>query len=171
MDTSDKTNWFIIGAGILIILIGGWWVVTRTGSQTGSPTTATTSSTTGTSSNASGSSTTTGNPSAVSTGEAVSVGDQPAGSFVVAASATLTQMGWLAVRDQDGRVLGAARLEPGTHEAVQIPLLRNTTTGDKYQVLIYIDDGDKEFDLHKDTLVTNADGSVAGAAFTALNGD
>ena len=170
MNTSDKTNWFIIGAGVLIVLVGGWWVMTNNGSQIGTPT-ATTTAPSDTSSVPAANSGVAGTPSTVLNGEAVSVGDQPAGSFTSVTSATLTSMGWLAVRDQDGRVLGAARLEPGTYEAVQIELLRNTVSGEEYQVLIYIDDGDKQFDLHKDTLVTNADGSVAGAAFTALYGD
>lgn len=104
-------------------------------------------------------------------GNAVSVSDQPAGSFVTIASATLPQTGWVAVRDAAGKTLGAKRLDAGTAEAVQVPLLRNTVTGEKYQVLLYTDDGDKTFDLHKDTLVTNSDGTVAGASFTALNGD
>jgi hypothetical protein len=104
-------------------------------------------------------------------GEAVSVGDQPAGSYVMVKSVTLPQMGWVAVRDSSGRTLGAARFEAGTYSAVQVPLLRNTVSGEHYQVLLYIDDGDKVFDLHKDTLVMNADGSVAGTTFTALNGD
>lgn len=86
-------------------------------------------------------------------------------------SATLSQTGWVAVRDSGGRVLGAARLDAGVHEAVQIPLLRNTVSGEHYQVLLYTDDGDKAFDLHIDALVMNSDGSIAGAAFTALNGD
>jgi len=104
-------------------------------------------------------------------GEAVSAGDQPAGSIVVVKSVTLSELGWVAVRDSNGRILGATRVDVGAHEAVQVELLRNTTTGEHYQVLLYTDDGDKAFDLHKDTIVTNSDGSVAGAAFTALNGD
>jgi hypothetical protein len=40
-----------------------------------------------------------------------------------------------------------------------------------YQVLVYVDDGDKSFDLHKDTLVMSSDGAVSGAMFSALHGD
>jgi hypothetical protein len=33
--------------------------------------------------------------------------------------------------------------------------------------LVYVDDGDKQFDLHKDILVTGGDGTVAGDVFSA----
>ena len=82
--------------------------------------------------------------------------------------ASLVQIGWIAVRDGNGRTLGAGRFEPGVHADVEVPLLRTTEAGQSYQALIYVDDGDKEFDLHKDILVTKDDGSVAGDIFSAL---
>jgi len=99
------------------------------------------------------------------------VRDQPAGSFVVVASATLPQDGWIAVRDGNGRTLGAGWFAAGRHTAVQVPLLRNTQSGQTYQALVYSDNGDRVFDLHADTLVMNSDGSIAGASFAATNGD
>ena len=86
---------------------------------------------------------------------------------VAVASAKLAEMGWIAVRDNGGRALGAARLEAGAHAAVTVPLLRGTTEGERYQVLIYVDDGDRAFDLYKDSLVMNASAGVVGATFTA----
>jgi len=76
-------------------------------------------------------------------------------------------VGWIAVRDSNGRTLGAGRFEAGTHSNVEVPLLRTTLTGQSYQVLIYVDDGDRVFDLHSDILVTRSDGSVAGDVFSA----
>lgn len=86
---------------------------------------------------------------------------------VTVKSATFAQVSWLAVRDVDGRTLGAGRFEPGTHTDFEVPLLRATTAGGRYQVLIYVDDGDKAFNLHQDILVMRADGSVAGDVFSA----
>jgi hypothetical protein len=103
----------------------------------------------------------------VTAGESVNVSDQAAGSAVRVAMVTLSQRGWLAARDSSGKILGAARFEPGSNTGVSIPLLRPTVSGEKYQVLVYIDDGDNSFDLHKDTLVMNADGSVARTTFSA----
>ncbi len=100
-------------------------------------------------------------------GDAVVVLDQFAGSVVKIASVTLPQLGWVAVRDSKGWVLGAGRFVAGTSENVEVILLRGTVAGESYQVLLYNDDGDKEFDLHKDSLVMNADASVAGTTFTA----
>ncbi len=160
----------IIGALLLIILLGGgWWVwCTKNAAGLKGTPAATTSVPSAGNNTPSGAVAT---PMTTVSGEAVSVDDQPAGSFVSVGSVTLSQVGWAAVRDSGGHVLGAARLEPGTNTGVQIPLLRNTVSGERYQVLVYIDDGDKQFDLHKDILVTNSDGSIAGAIFTALHGD
>jgi hypothetical protein len=172
MDMNDTGNRVIAGIVVVLIVIGAWYLGTTFKASSGKKTATTSTSTQNAPSTSSASASANANPQNVTvSGSAVSVKDQPAGSVVVVASATLPQMGWVAVRDADGKTLGAARLDAGTHEAVQVPLLRNTETGQKYQVLLYIDDGDKMFDLHKDTLVMNADGSVEGATFTALNGD
>jgi hypothetical protein len=104
----------------------------------------------------------------VSSGETVTVQDQAAGPSVSVASVTLNQMGWVAIRDADGRVLGAARFDAGTYANVSVPLLRATVAKSSYQVLLYIDDGDRQFDLHKDILITGADGGVAGTTFKTL---
>lgn len=172
MTFSERTYQISIGVLVLIILVGGWWALDKKGlpmkdgASTGPDTTQQNANTANDTSNTKQSVAAT-SPIEVS-GDAVSVQDQPAGSVVSVASATVPQTGWVAVRDENGRVLGAARLEAGSHALVQVELLRATETGGRYQVLLYVDDGDKVFDLHKDTLVINADGSVSGAAFTAL---
>ena len=178
---NDTGNRVIVGIIVVLLIIGAWYLgsMYKPGSTTGSMSTSTdmTSSSTDTTGNTQTGHTnntgTTNNSSANMNvgGKALSVQDQPAGSFVVVSSATLPQAGWVAVRDASGRTLGAAWLSAGTHQAVQVPLLRNTVAGGTYQVLIYSDNGDKVFDLHGDTLVMNSDGSVAGASFSATNGD
>ena len=177
MDMKDTGNRIIIGIVAALVVIGAWYLgtsfkpssMTKTDTDTTVSGSVTTDTTTGTGST--NTSSTSGAAQVMVGGEAVTVGNQPAGSFVSVSSVTIAQTGWVAVRDASGHVLGAARVDAGTHTAVQVPLLRNTETGGSYQVLLYADDGDKVFDLHKDTLVMNADGSVAGASFSALNGD
>jgi len=178
MDLNDTGNRVIAGIVVVLLLIGAWYLGTthKVGSSMGWSSTGTTT-TTADSSASNTAQTTTGTNSTVSAadmqvgGGAITVSDQPAGSFVVVKSVTLAQPGWVAIRDAAGKTLGAGYFAAGTQTAVQVPLLRNTTSGEKYQALIYADDGDRTFDLHKDTLVMNSDGSVAGASFTATNGD
>lgn len=155
-----NTNVIIGGIVILIVLVAGWWFTSRPTSE----------GSVGTTTTGSGSTTSAGglNPSMVETGEAVTVRDQAAGESVAVASVTLTQNGWVAVRDSDGRVLGAARFDAGTWSDVSVPLLRATVTSSPYQVLLYVDDGDRQFDLYKDILITDASGGVAGTTFKTL---
>jgi hypothetical protein len=172
MNMNDTGNRVIAGVVIVLLVIGAWYLGTTFKPATGTKVTmATSTSGTNIGSSTNASTNTTGTTPAGATltvsGGAVSVKDQPAGSSVLVSSVTLAQLGWVAVRDSSGRTLGAALFGAGTYSAVQVPLLRNTVSGEHYQVLLYADDGDKVFDLHKDTLVMNADGTVAGTTFTA----
>lgn len=171
---NDTGNRVIAGIVVVLLVIGAWYLGTSFKPSTATKTTtgiSTSATTAGTSSDTKTTTATSGATAVQVSGSAVTVKDQPAGSYVMVASVTLPQMGWVAVRDAEGRTLGAGRFDAGTYSAVQVPLLRNTVSGERYQVLLYIDDGDKVFDLRKDTLVMNSDGSVAGTNFTALNGD
>jgi len=103
----------------------------------------------------------------MATGDSVSVSSQGAGMSVTVASVSLSQPGWIAIRDNTGRTLGAALFPAGTHADVSVPLLRATQAGQRYQALLYFDDGKKSFDLHTETLVENSDGSIAGTTFSA----
>jgi len=177
---NDTGNRVIAGVVVVLIVIGAWYLGTSLKPTSGTSTTIDTSTTgssvdgsynTGANTGTTGTGTMSDTGTVKVSGEAITVSDQPAGSYVMVSSVTLPQMGWVAVRDSSGHTLGAARFDAGTYSAVQVPLLRNTTSGEHYQVLLYVDDGDKVFDLHKDTLVMNSDGSVAGATFSAVNGD
>ena len=175
MKLSERTYQAIIAVLVLIILILGWQVFS--GGTVKLPSTATTTSeSTGGSSmsgsnesgSMSGSSSSSGRVPVVAGGEeSVSIANQAAGMEVAVASVTLSQPGWIAVRDSNGRTLGAAWFDTGTHTAVSVPLLRETTSGGSYQALLYVDNGDHQFDLSADTLITNSDGSVPGTTFSA----
>lgn len=101
-----------------------------------------------------------------SMGETVTVEDQAAGKSVEISDMTITRKSWVAVKDTEGTILGAG-LFPAGATTGEIPLLRATKAGQRYEVLIYVDDGDKVFNLHKDMVVTAADGSPVSAAFSA----
>lgn len=167
MDKISGTNWMIIGIVVVLLISGGWWLMNRETAMTpeienesseevstdnSSPTVPVTPSAGG---------------SITSNEEAVSVPDQASGEQVTVSSVKFSAPGWVAVRDDRGWTLGASRFEAGIHTNVTVKLLRGTTAGERYQVLLYIDDGDGAFDLEKEILVTRNDGSVAGAIFTA----
>jgi hypothetical protein len=101
-----------------------------------------------------------------SMGETVYATDQKAGNSVAIDSMSLTRKSWIAIKDTKGYILGAGLFQAGATSGV-VPLLRATTAGERYEVLIYVDDTDKIFDLHKDMLVVSADGSPVGSAFSA----
>jgi hypothetical protein len=81
-------------------------------------------------------------------------------------SLRLTSPSWVAVKAANGSILGAA-LFPADATEGTVSLLRATQAGERYEVIIYADAGDKTFDLHKDTLIINNDGTPVSTAFTA----
>ncbi|OGG77338.1 hypothetical protein A3F56_03855 [Candidatus Kaiserbacteria bacterium RIFCSPHIGHO2_12_FULL_55_13] len=162
MDIKNRNTQAIIGAAVVVVvLLAAWLMFARPVGNGGTATdTKTPSESTSTEEAL--------NPSMVGTGEAVTVRDQAAGTSVSVASVTLNEMGWVAIRDESGRVLGAARFDAGTWSDMSVPLLRATAAAGSYQVLLYVDDGDKQYDLHKDILIMGANGEVAGTTFKTL---
>ncbi|KKW19514.1 MAG: hypothetical protein UY61_C0055G0003 [Candidatus Adlerbacteria bacterium GW2011_GWC1_50_9] len=163
-DKTSTSNLIFIGIVVVVLVAGGWWLLTRdsavddaTGGNVAEDTNM----------DAADVSTETIAPPSTTTsdGETISVASQSAGNSVTISSVTLTEMGWIAVRDDRGWTLGAARLDAGTHENIVVELLRATESGQRYQVLLYHDDGDREFDLKKESLITHSDGTVAGVMF------
>jgi hypothetical protein len=86
----------------------------------------------------------------------IRVSDQPAGPTVVVSemksSATST---WLAVREQNGdllgQILGARRIDAESATGVSIELLRSTIPSLMYAVVLYADDGNGIFEYATDT--------------------
>ena len=172
----------IIGVLVLIILIGGAIMI---GARKSSPATTmgeeattsasgemtesyATSSGEATAKDTSSKSDATSTPSTVASGsDSVSVVDQSAGKAVAVADVSLAKDGWVAIED-NGWVLGAAWFPAGDHKNVTVSLLRATKAGSTYKAVLYYETtGDHNFDLHKDTLVTKADGSALSVAFLA----
>ncbi len=169
--TSQRTYQIIIAILVIVILVCGWIAFHK-----GSGLSVSMESATSTASNVTmaANATSSGNASqsttaytVATTTEAVSVSNQPAGMSVTVASVSVNQRDWIAIRDASGRTLGAALFSAGVHTNVTVPLLRATVAGERYQVLLYVDDGSKQFDLHKDALLIGTGGAVIGTTFTA----
>lgn len=83
--------------------------------------------------------------------------DQMAGDVVVVEEAQTDASVWLAVRENNGellgRILGARRIDAGEVMGLTIELLRPTTANLMYAVVMYKDDGDGLFDNKFDTLI------------------
>src|SRR3989344_6678587 len=163
---SERIYQVIIGVLVLVILVGGAMVVANKSSSGASDTNKESTDTSAGASAAddasgavdldtsSGSDTSSANgntsKSTTAEGDAVSAADQAAIKVAIASSVTLSKLGWVAVRDSRGWILGAERLTAGTRQSVTITLLRGMEAGKVYEMVLYHDDGDMEFDLHKD---------------------
>lgn len=106
-------------------------------------------------------------------GALVSVQEQPAGLAVVVASIDIPRNGWIAIHEildgaLIGNVLGAARRDAGLYEGVVVNLLRATEPGSEYAVVLYVDNGNKEFDLQNDVPITDAAGNPTVVRFSAV---
>lgn len=165
MEKLLSDNRLLIGGAAALVIIGALWFMTREATAP-SMETSDTNMNTGETPDKTSDLNPGVAPSTTSDNEYIAVKDQLAGSTVTVDSVTFTQTGWVAIRDDRGWTLGAARFEAGTHDAVEVPLLRATEAGQRYQALLYIDDGDGKFDLDKEILVTRSGGSVAGMTFS-----
>ena len=176
---SERIYQVIIGVLVLVILVGGAVMVSGQRSSSTSDvnkdsadTSADVFETDDASSatdDTSGSDTSAANNNAgtAADGDSVSAADQGAVKVAVASSVNLSKLGWVAVRGENGWILGAERLAAGTHESVTVTLLRSMEAGKAYEMVLYHDDGDMAFDLHRDSLVMKSDGSAVSAAFLA----
>lgn len=165
METNNVTQWVIIGAAVLVLVVGGAWLVTRnraTDEARGTNEKATTTQSTTTSTVTGG--VPNGTVTSDSDGESVRVEAQAPGSTVRIASMELTRASWIAIRD-DRSILGAAWF-PSSATGGEVHLQRATESGKSYRAVIYVDDGDKKFDYKKDRLITSG-GNPVGSTFTA----
>ena len=163
MNRLSTNNWIVIGIGTALLLFGAWWLMT----SSAAPSSETNTEKSGALDAEEASINLNTVVSTTSDSESVTVADQVASDTITVASVSFTQSGWVAVRDDRGWTLGAGRFEKGTQTNVTVQLLRTTSAGERYQALLYIDDGDGEFDLEKEILVTRSDGSIAGTTFKA----
>ena len=113
------------------------------------------------------------NESAENTPESTSITahSQTAGDSVMVANATLDTDGWIVIHEErDTRIsnaLGAVRRDAGTYTNVTVPLLRPTNAGSRYWVVLYSDNGDREFSLADDTPLRDANNDPITSSFEA----
>jgi hypothetical protein len=105
------------------------------------------------------------NPLTKPTNFGVAVIDQLAGDRVLLEEVTFETSGWAVVHEDidgaPGNALGAQRFDGGTRTDGYVELLRNTESGNLYYVILYLDDGDGEFDLKKDAPISSEEGIVS----------
>ncbi len=100
----------------------------------------------------------------------ITVSDQAASSVVFLSGLTLAQSTWVAIHEdaegEPGRILGAARYDAGVSSG-NVELLRPTVRGGLYYAVLYVDDGDRQFDSKKDVQVKDETGKTVMASFKA----
>lgn len=107
-------------------------------------------------------------------GATVSVATQAAGTSTMVALVVLDAVGWAVVHEvESGHILnalGAARLDTGEHANVVVELLRGTEPGREYAVVLYVDNGNKEFELRGDLPMIDAGGNPIMQTFRTYGG-
>ena len=100
----------------------------------------------------------------------VAVVTQPSGELVRITRVQLPDAGWVVVHETQqgfvGNALGAARRDAGVHEGFSVPLLRATTPGTQYWIVLYRDNGDREFSLRDDFPFRDTAGNPITASFS-----
>ena len=179
-DESKKMNQKLLLSFIAGLIVGGgvtWFVI---GSEVLSPTVddvedTTMTDTTGNAAGGDSSRDENGSTVMGTDNDRIIVEDQLAGDRVLLREVELTNASWVVVHEETdsflGNALGAARLDPGVYEGGYVELLRNTETGSTYHVLMYQDNGDKEFNLDEDSIVVDAEGNSVCAIFEAIRVD
>lgn len=172
---SKSWQWFGGGFAVGIVIIGLVWTIAGQKSAPVSVDDANTVAATSTSDTAATGPKPSKNPAALETestpmmasGETITVQDQAAGATTLISSVSVMHSTWVAIKDTNGRVLGARRADVST-DNLEVSLLRPTVAGQTYQAVLYVDNGDKQFDLHKDTLVVGSEEAPVASTFSAL---
>ena len=103
--------------------------------------------------------------------------DQLAGRSARVTSVTLEREGWVVIHeDTEGRpgaILGAAWLPAGSHENVEVNLLRGMEAGRRYYAILHheVNDGSEShlFDLAKDLPMQDAEGNIIMTSFETIS--
>jgi hypothetical protein len=107
-------------------------------------------------------------------GDSITVERQVPGDTVTVEQVTFSEAGWIAIHERTddgelGNVLGAKWEPAGEQQAVSVPLLRGTEGAQEYSAVLYQDNGNKEFDLEGDAMITQ-NGEPVSARFETMSG-
>jgi len=101
---------------------------------------------------------------------AIFVLDQMAGNTATVASVETDHSSWVVIREDKngvlGNILGASRVDAGASNSIVVSLLRPTVAGAVYQVVLYKDNGDSQFDYRADVPLTS-NGVLISKSFSA----
>lgn len=101
--------------------------------------------------------------------DAIEADNQIAGNKVFIKKVSLAESSWVAIQElATGKILGAQMFGVGESSG-DVDLLRDTAPESMYSAIILSDDGDKIFDLKKDSYALNSDGKVISVLFKATN--
>lgn len=102
--------------------------------------------------------------------------DQLAGKRALVSTVALEREGWIVIHeDKEGRpgvVLGATWLPAGSHENVEVNLLRGMEAGRRYYAMLHHEvngDGSHLFDLDKDLPFEDAQGNIIMTSFQTIS--
>jgi len=102
----------------------------------------------------------------------IGVRDQAFGSMVNVASVTLETDGWIVVHEEQNgfiaNALGAKRRDAGQHSNLMIPLLRDTVENSRYWIVLYTDDGDRQFNLQTDFPLRDSEETPITSSFKTI---
>jgi hypothetical protein len=151
MAQKDTTNYIVGGVVVIIIILLGGLLITRKHAPSQSL-------------GAKATSTTTMASDTIHMGgsDTLTIADQKAGKSVKIMAMEIGKSSWVAIKEvSSGHILGAAWFPAGATSG-EVSLLRTTVKDGKYEGIVYEDNGDKQFDMHKDSPVEGA-----SAAFSA----
>jgi len=99
----------------------------------------------------------------------IQVVDQVSGGTVQVANVNMPKLGWVVVHEiRDGIIynaLGASLRDAGEHSDIAVYLLRHIVPGAEYAVVLYEDDGDRQFSMASDAPIIDADGGFVMSKF------
>ena len=104
----------------------------------------------------------------------LAVVDQASGMSVQVGNVEFAVPGWVVVHETEGghvlNALGAARLDAGSYTGVIVELLRTTEPGGSYAVILYSDNGNKEFEIRGDLPIIDIEGNPVMKTFHTYGG-
>ena len=159
-ENNQQNNIIWYTAGILVVVVAGYWLFFRAPKQAGLPMSSDLASTT--------------NQIGALGQATIEINNQFDTSTVIVDRALTSQPAWIAIHEdragQPGNILGAAWVPAGENLNVQVQLQRAATEGQTYYAIIHTDDGDggARFDFKTDLPLTDDNGAPVMKTFQII---